>query len=129
MTNRTVPTPSPAEGLLEVPAAALELLALPDLDAVTVGQARGINCVWCAGQLNAEAAVPLGHQHVPGEDFSLIPEATWDPRACRPCIRERAYRALLDHVHPGPCAECEDNSPGCEIGRALNRLVREGRRR
>ncbi|MFJ8345000.1 hypothetical protein ACIQ9J_01225 [Streptomyces sp. NPDC094153] len=128
MTNRTPPSPVAAEGSLEVPAAALALLALPDLDAVTVGQARGINCVWChAGQLNAKTAVSLGEQRGPVEDC-LLTGAIWHPRACRPCIRTRAYQALLDHVHPGPCPECETSSPGCEIGRALNRLIREGRR-
>ncbi|MEV8396289.1 hypothetical protein ACFVAF_34510 [Streptomyces sp. NPDC057596] len=123
MTNRTAPTPGPAEGLLEVPAAALALLALPDLDTVTDGQARGANCVWCkAGPLTAETAIDLGQQKSPAGETRF-------PRSCRSCIRTRAYRALLDHVHPGPCKPCEDSAPGCEIGRALNRLVREGRRR
>ncbi|MFI1287470.1 hypothetical protein ACH4VM_02980 [Streptomyces sp. NPDC020792] len=122
MTNRTAPTRSAAEGLLEVPAGALTLLALPNLDEVTDDQARGARCVWCQrGPLTAETAIDLGQQKSPRGETRF-------PRSCRPCIRERAYRALLDHVHPGPCAECEDSSPGCEIGRALNRLVREGRR-
>ncbi|MFJ2731380.1 hypothetical protein [Streptomyces sp. NPDC087317] len=128
MTNRTVPTPPAAVCLLEIPTAALALLGLPDLDAVTVGQARGINCVWChAGQLTAKTAVNLGRQQGPVEDC-LLTGATWYPHSCRPCIRTRAYRALLDHVHPGPCRECETSSPGCELGRAFHQLLREGRR-
>ncbi|MFJ6561847.1 hypothetical protein ACIQMV_18700 [Streptomyces sp. NPDC091412] len=123
MTNRTVPTPSSAEGLLEVPAAALALLALPDLDEVTDGQARGINCIWCkAGPLTAETAVDLGQQKSPSGVSRF-------PRACRRCICKRVHRAFLDHVHPGPCQECQNSSPGCEIGRAFHRLLREGRRR
>ncbi|MFJ1653715.1 hypothetical protein ACIOC2_20455 [Streptomyces sp. NPDC088337] len=78
MTNRTPPSPAAAEGLLEVPAAALALLHLPPLDGLRDGQVRGRHCLWCRS---------------------------------------------------GPCPECETSSPGCEIGRALNRLVREGRRR
>ncbi|MFB7112303.1 hypothetical protein [Streptomyces sp. NPDC056291] len=119
MTHRTAPVPGPAEGLLEIPTAVLKL---PNLDAVPDVQARGTNCVWCDdGTLTAETAIDLGEQRYGG--------VTRFPRACRRCILTQAYRALLDHVHPGPCRECEDSAPGCEIGRVLNRLVREGRRR
>jgi hypothetical protein len=50
----------------------------------------------------------------------------WYPRACRPCIGEAAYRLLLDHA-PG-CRECVPDAGACEVGRALRRLMREGRR-
>ncbi|MFH9977960.1 hypothetical protein ACH4ND_01605 [Streptomyces sp. NPDC017179] len=129
MTHRTPPLAPAAEGLLDVPAAALELLKLPALDAVTDGQSRGTDCVWCRVRLTIETAVDLGEQKGSLEGASSLTGATWFPRACRPCTRERAYHALLNHVHPGPCEPCENAAPGCEIGRALNRLLREGRRR
>ncbi|MFJ2568192.1 hypothetical protein ACIO02_35605 [Streptomyces sp. NPDC087568] len=130
MTNRTPPSPAVAEGLREVPAAALELLNLPLLDGLRDGQVRGRHCLWCRrGPLTSETAIDLGEQMSPLSSDSDSSRMRWYPRACRRCIRTRAYRALLDHVHPGPCEPCENAAPGCEIGRALNRLLREGRRR
>ncbi|MFB7461333.1 hypothetical protein [Streptomyces sp. NPDC056188] len=120
MQHRTAPTLHTADALLEVPAAALRLLVqrLPDLDAVPDVQARGIRCVWCSGgPLTAETAINLGEQRPAG--------VTRFPRACRRCTGRHAYSALLDHA-PG-CEECCAAAPGCEIGRILNRLIRQGR--
>ncbi|WP_445524815.1 hypothetical protein [Streptomyces cyslabdanicus] len=130
MTNRTVPAPGPAEGLLEVPAAVLTLLGLPALEDLKDAQVRGRACVWCGtGPLTAETAVDYGEQLSPISDDADSARMRWYPRSCRECrprTGQRAYRALLDHA-PG-CAECCAAAPGCEIGRGLTRLVREGRR-
>ncbi|MFE9170865.1 hypothetical protein ACFYNZ_15280 [Streptomyces kebangsaanensis] len=123
----TVPSPTPAAAepagpLLEVPDGVLAVLALslPNLDAVTDGQARGADCVWCnRGPLLTETSIYLG-------EHKSHTSLTRFPRSCRPCAGERAYSGLFRHAPD--CEECCAAAPGCEVGRVLNRLVREGRR-
>lgn len=113
------------EAMLEVPAAALEALGLPPLDGLHDAQVRGASCVWCStGPLNAENAVDLGEQMspLPGSASPM----RWYPRACRPCIADRAQRGLF--AHAPMCEQCVDEAGVCEVGRGLYRLVREGRR-
>ncbi|GAA5050600.1 hypothetical protein [Streptomyces similanensis] len=122
MTNGTVATPIPAApaALRGLTAAVLEVLRLPTRESVTDSQARGADCVWCArGPLNAETAVDLGEQHDetgPG----------WFPRACRECAAKRAHEGLF--AHTPACERCVGEAALCPVGRALYRLVREGRR-
>ncbi|WP_073951555.1 hypothetical protein [Streptomyces kebangsaanensis] len=131
MTNRTVPTPTagePAGILLELPASVVEVLGLPALEDLRDDQAHGRNCVWCSdGPLTVAASVDLGEQTSPLSSTTPSAPMRWFPRACRPCIGRRAYGALLDHA-PGCKEGCRTSALGCEIGRTLNRLVREGRR-
>ncbi|MFI9598974.1 hypothetical protein ACIHCX_03665 [Streptomyces sp. NPDC052043] len=118
---------APRAAAAGVPQAVLDLLQLPTLDAVTGGQRRGADCVWCGdGSLNAESAVDLGEQRHPLKGSTSITGATWFPRACRRCIRERAYPAQLAHLEM--CEQCVDDVRECKTGRSLDRLVREGRR-
>ncbi|MGW5126667.1 hypothetical protein ACWEQ7_21955 [Streptomyces sp. NPDC004069] len=126
MTNRTAPTPSTADGLLEVPAAVLELLKLPALDGLRDAQVRGRECFWCKERrpLTAETAVDLGQQLSPVAGTSS--PMRWYPRACRPCTIDRAYPALLGHLRM--CEQCVDNTEVCEVGSVLRWLVKEGRR-
>lgn len=126
MTNRTAPSSTAAEppGLLELPAGVLELLELPALEGLRDDQARGQDCCWCGnGPLTTETCVDLGQQ----TSRASGTVERWYPRACRPCTGTRAYSALLDHSPT--CTECRTAAPGCEVGRTLNRLVREGRQR
>ncbi|MEU5094958.1 hypothetical protein [Streptomyces sp. NPDC020996] len=110
-----------------LPPAALALLHLPAISGVTDGQKRGADCVWCAcGPLTAETAIDYGEQLSPLDSAPDSARQRWYPRSCRSCTRDRAYRALLDHA-PACTDGCAD-TPGCEIGRALNRLIREARR-
>ena len=119
MTHRTTPVPGPAGGLLEVPAAILELLELPALETVADGQSRGADCVWCTyGPLTTEMAVALGERKSRG--------VTRFPRACPPCAAAHAHAALFKHAPT--CEQCVDEAEVCEVGRVLYRLIREGRR-
>lgn len=50
------------------------------------------------------------------------------PQACHPCLQQVAVGALFDHsTGPNACAECQD-VPACDLGQALNRLIRKAGR-
>ncbi|WP_236053553.1 hypothetical protein [Streptomyces musisoli] len=53
---------------------------------------------------------------------------SWFPRACRPCIANRAHRGLLDHGATCLLCAAEETAADCAIGRGLYRLQRECRR-
>ncbi|MFE7233866.1 hypothetical protein ACFVAF_25015 [Streptomyces sp. NPDC057596] len=109
-----------------MPASILDLLGLPDPDGLHDAQLHGRDCVWCnRGPVTVEASVDYGEQTNPASG-ATTPQR-WYPRACRPCIGQRAYSAFLDHA-PSCKTGCEDTPLGCDIGRILNRLIREGRR-
>lgn len=101
---------------------ALKTLTLPDLDGLSEQQIRGITCVWDGITLTPATAVPLGVQ----EASRAGAPVSWYPRACRRCVADRAYKAILDHTLS--CERCVDEPALCDTGRALNRLVRECRR-
>lgn len=100
----------------------LTLLPLPDLADLPEPQFRGTACVWGGGPVDTVTAVDLGQRRIDCADGYI----TASPRACRRCAGEKAYGALFDHAPS--CEQCVDNAAECEIGRALNRLVREGPR-
>lgn len=95
---------------------ALALLPLPEQ--LSDAQRDGHVCVWGGETLTVGTGIDLGSRKT---DDRLI-----FPRACRRDTGEAAYRALLDHAPA--CEQCVDNAAECPLGRALNRLVREGRR-
>lgn len=99
----------------------LALLPLPAIADLSEQQVRGITCVWDGIALTPATAVDLGVRTM----NRLGEKRQWYPRACRRCIGDGAYRLLLDHSPA--CDRCRKDG-GCELGRALNRLVREGRR-
>lgn len=108
-----------------VPAAVLELLALPAREGLTDDQARGRACVWCGREpLTVATSADLGEQTsvVPGSASAIH----WYPRACRPCAAERAHKALFQHAPM--CEQCVDEAGRCEVSLILYRLVREGLR-
>lgn len=113
MASETATTP-----LQEVLAA----LPLPSLDDLTDRQVRGITCVWDAALLGPAIAVDLGERTTKRAGD----EVRWFPRACRRCIGVAALEVL--HEHAPMCEPCVDNAEECPTGRALNRLIREGRR-
>lgn len=124
-TGPALATTAPPDALLEVSAAVLEVLALPALHGLRDEQVRGASCVWCGYRpLNAENAVDLGEQMspLPGSASPM----RWYPRACRPCVADRAHRGLF--AHSPMCEQCIDEAGVCEVARGLYRLVREGRR-
>ncbi|MGV9242602.1 hypothetical protein [Streptomyces sp. NPDC003710] len=97
-------------------------LPLPSVGDLREKQQRGTECVWCAEHLTAETAVDLGERRIRVLDSHV----TAFPRGCRPCTATAAYRALLDHAPS--CEQCVDDASSCETGKALRRLMREGRR-
>ncbi|MFE7954359.1 hypothetical protein [Streptomyces sp. NPDC057413] len=102
--------------------APVHLLPLPTLDGLTDLQVRGYTCIWCGVMLTPATAVNLGerrHRRL-GGCYSTY------PRGCCSCTADRAHRALLDHG--GSCEQCVDDGALCPTGRALYRLVRQGRR-
>lgn len=72
--------------------------------------------------LTAETAIELGMRTCDAYGT----EAHWFPRSCRSCLAEQAYKALFDHAPS--CEHCAADVDHCEIGVALRRLMREGRR-
>ena len=100
----------------------LALLPLPDLDDLPERQFAGTACVWCGQPVATPTAIDLGQRRITGSDGHI----TASPRACRRCTGTQAYRVLLDHA--ACCELCVENAADCDTGRALNRLVREGRR-
>jgi hypothetical protein len=108
----------------EIPPEVLEALALPDLAGLDEDRASGRACVWERERLTIETAVDLGEQLAPADSESVIGQR-WFPRSCHAHLAERAYDALFTHSRG--CADC-DRPEGCEVGRGLNRLLREHRR-
>lgn len=101
---------------------ALEVIPLPDLDGLSSYQVRGITCIWCDHTLSGDTAVDLGerkHRRLDGA-FSTF------PRSCPACVADKANIALLDHG--STCQSCIGERELCPTGRALYRLVRDGRR-
>ncbi|MEU1496034.1 hypothetical protein [Streptomyces sp. NPDC005732] len=111
---------------LAIPPEVLEALALPELDGLTEGKARGRDCVWGGGQLTIESAVDLGEQLAAADSASLIGER-WFPRACRRCIARRAHGALLTHATSCTACARAETSATCAVGRGLYRVSREYR--
>ncbi|CAL9433008.1 hypothetical protein [Streptomyces sp. enrichment culture] len=105
-----------------VPPSVVAALVLPELDEVTPEQARGVRCVWCPTALTTETAVDMG-EHLATDDGR---RARWYPRACHPCAARRAHRGLF--AHTAHCQACRTTAAGCEVGRILVRLLREGHR-
>ena len=104
---------------LTVAASTLSLPAPVDLPESRI---RGRDCVWCGIALTAETAIDLGMRTFDAHGT----EANWFPRNCRSCVAEQAYKALFDHAPS--CEQCVDDANHCDIGVALRRLMREGRR-
>jgi hypothetical protein len=98
---------------------ALELLPLPDPEGLTEQQLAGRACAWDGVPLLAETAVDLGARQAPDGSRCF-------PQGCSRCAGERAHRALFEHAPM--CEQCVDEAGRCETGRALYRLIREGRR-
>ena len=95
---------------------------LPSTKDLSEGQLRGSHCVWCDEPITTDTAVDLGERPYRRLDV----RSSWFPRACPKCAGEKAYRTLLDHAPL--CELCVENAADCDTGRALYRLVREGRR-
>lgn len=124
MTHRTAAAPppsgSPRTALLEVPADVLAVLLLPSPEDATEDQLRGAGCIWCeTGPLNAETAIDFGEQ-------KTLAGGSWFPRACLRCAAAWAHQGLFEHAPL--CEQCTDEVSRCEIGLALYRLIRQGRR-
>lgn len=97
---------------------ALELLPLPDPEALTDAQRRGKDCVWCGIALNAETARDLGERPAPDGVVMF-------PRGCGACTRKAAV--LVYNGHSRTCEQCVDDPTLCETRRALRRLSLAGR--
>ena len=102
---------------------ALAILPLPDHNSLSQQQVRGTACVWCGVALAPDTAVDLGERRI----RVLDDHVTTFPRGCRQCTGQAAYNALFDHSPM--CEQCVNNAAGCETGRQLRRLVKEGFRR
>ncbi|MFF2511684.1 hypothetical protein [Streptomyces sp. NPDC058086] len=100
----------------------LELLALPGLAKLTEQQVRGTTCVWDGVPLTSATAVDLGERAASRAGQPV----RWFPRGCHPCTSKAALQAL--HKHAPTCEQCVDEAALCEVGRGLNRLMREARR-
>ncbi|MFJ2817437.1 hypothetical protein [Streptomyces sp. NPDC087294] len=103
----------------EVPPDALTALALPALADLDEHQASGRTCVWGGERLTIESAVDLGEQTDSAGRVCFL-------RSCRRHAGQAAHRALMEHAPS--CEQCTDNAGGCDVGRILLRLIREGRR-
>lgn len=101
---------------------ALALLPLPALDGLTEAQVRGRDCVWCGIVLTAETAIDCG----PRRKKHLGTAYDWFPRSCTSCTGGAALRALHDHAPA--CKECCAYAGGCDTGRILLSLIRDGHR-
>ena len=101
----------------------LAILTVPAFSTMSDDQVRGRSCAWCGVTLAPETAVDLGARHI----RILDQRVSRFPRGCRQCTGKAAYEALLDHAPM--CEQCVDNAAGCETGRELRRLVKEGFRR
>lgn len=103
---------------------ALALLALPALGRLSDQQVRGITCVWGGEALTTGMAVDLGVRQTQraGDPVS------WYPRACRRCVHDTAYAALLGHASGCGLCETAQTLDECETGVTLRHLMREYRR-
>lgn len=111
------PTDTPGTVAVGMPTPdALALLPIPET--LSDAQRDGHVCVWGGETLTANTAIDLGSRKA---DDRLI-----FPRACRRDTGTAAWHLLLDHS--SKCEQCVDNAANCELGRALLRLMREGRR-
>lgn len=114
---------NPTSSTTQLPSAdATALLRLPDYNALTEQQTRGITCVYDGVALAPATAIDLGERTVK----RLGNAVSWFPRACRTCVLPQAMRALQQHA--GSCEQCVDDHNQCPIGLGLVRLVREARR-
>lgn len=102
-------------------AAVLDLLPLPDLDALTDQQRRGAICVWDSrhGVLTTTTAVDLGEYPAGDGTVCFL-------RACKACAQRFALEAL--QIHSGSCEPCAIDHTQCPPGLALVRMVRDARR-
>ncbi|MFJ8332889.1 hypothetical protein [Streptomyces sp. NPDC094437] len=96
-----------------------DALALPALDSLEEDRASGRACVWNGEPLTIETAVDLGEQTDAAGRVCFL-------RACRKHAGQVAHRALMEHAPS--CEQCVDDAGGCDVGRVLLRLIREGRR-
>ena len=99
------------------------LIPLPPYSGLSDRQVRGCDCVWCGIVLTTHTAADLGERRMRRLDTHI----SWFPRGCRQCTGQAAYNALFDHSPM--CKQCVDNAAGCDTGRELRRLVKEGFRR
>jgi len=97
---------------------ALALLSLPA--ALSDPQKNGNVCVWGGESLTPDTAVQLDSRTLDGR--------TVYPRACRSCVSRLAMTALASHaLPPDACTDCREE-PLCDLGQALNRLIRKTNR-
>lgn len=94
---------------------ALALLPIPTK--LSGPQQEGHVCVWGGEALTAETAINLGSRKLNGR--------TVFPRGCATCVANTALGFLFDHT--ADCNDCNDTA-GCDTGRAMNRVIRLGRR-
>lgn len=95
-----------------------EVIAQLPIPATLSGPQRdGRVCVWGGEALTSETAIDLGSRRI-GDRMAF-------PRGCRNCVKDAALGVLFDHT--GDCPDCT-NDTSCETSRALNRVIRLGRR-
>ena len=110
----------------EIPPEVLALVPLPDVEEMTDDQTRGRTCVWGGEQLHGGTAIDLGERLEPMAGSSSLNGVRLFLRGCPACTHQQAHRALLDHA--SACEQCVDDATQCDIGRGLNRLMRQARR-
>lgn len=93
------------------------LALLPIPETLSGPQRDGHVCVWGGEALTTDTAIDLGSRRI-GDRMGF-------PRGCRTCVERAAIGVLFDHT--GDCDDCTGDTV-CETGRALNRVVRLGRR-
>lgn len=106
--------------------ATVDVLALLPIPArLSRPQLDGHVCVWGGEALTPTTAVDLGSRRI-GDRMAF-------PRACTTCTTRTAQGVLFDHT--GDCTACatpikQDTDPisTCDLGRALARIIRQGRR-
>jgi hypothetical protein len=96
------------------------LASLPIPDRLSGAQSEGHVCVWGGESLTSQTAVVLGSRKADGGMIF--------PRSCHVCLGRAAMDALVAHASgPGGCPECQVSSD-CDMGRALNRIIRQAHR-
>ncbi|MFI5473242.1 hypothetical protein ACIA6D_23750 [Streptomyces cacaoi] len=97
---------------------ALALLPIPAR--MSDAQRDGHVCIYGGEAITRGASTQLGSRKVGGR--------TIFPQVCHPCLQKVAMGALFDHsTGPNGCPECR-TEPACELGRALNRIIRKATR-
>lgn len=98
-----------------------EMLArLPIPERLSDAQQQGHVCVWGGESLTAQTAIDLGSRPATGGRMLF-------PRSCRVCLAKAAMQALVAHTMSlDACTECQVSS--CDVGQALNRIIREAHR-